>query len=426
MKDVLIIGGGGREHALAWALARSSSVRQVFVAPGNGGTSWEQQAGLSPAKNVAISADDLDGLLKFALENQISLSVVGTEVPLALGIVDAFQDAGLAIFGPSQFAAQIEASKAFAKDFMHEQGIPTGEFYTTDDYYMARRFLHQYHKPVVVKASGLAAGKGVIVTSTSEEAEAALHKIMVDRAFGDAGEIVVIEERLQGREVSVLAFCDGIRCEPMLLARDYKRVLDGNRGLNTGGMGAVAPVDDLPPALLREVEQTVLQPVLEGMRNLGSPYVGVLYAGLMLTEEGPRVLEYNCRFGDPETQVILPLLKTDLFDVLEACIDGTLDQIELEWHDGACATVVAASAGYPDAYRKGVPITGVDAVQQSVVFHAGTALRDGALVTDGGRVLAISARGATHEEALAAAYDDLRRIHFDGMHFRTDIGEIYE
>ncbi len=426
MKDVLIIGSGGREHALAWSLAQSAAVRQIYVAPGNGGTNWAARDGFAPCETVDFPADDIDSALVFARERAIDLTVVGPEVPLALGIVDAFQDAGLPIFGPSAFAAQIEASKAFAKDFMHEQGIPTGEFYTADDLYMARRFLHQYHKPVVVKASGLAAGKGVIVTNTAEEAGEALHHIMVERAFGEAGEIVVIEERLQGREVSVLAFCDGMTCKPMLLARDYKRALDGNQGLNTGGMGAVAPVSDLSPALLAEIMETVFEPVLQGMRNLDAPYVGVLYAGLMLTDDGPRVLEYNCRFGDPETQVILPLLKTDLYEVLTACIEGRLDEIDLEWHDGACATVVAASAGYPQSYRKGFPITGLDAVQDSIVFHAGTRAENAQIVTSGGRVLAVSARAGDLNAALQTAYDDLRRLHFNGMQFRTDIGAIYE
>jgi len=426
MKQALIVGGGGREHALAWTLAQSATVDHVYVAPGNGGTTWAARESVAACGNVNIPMDNIDALLAFAREKSIDLTVVGPEIPLALGIVDAFQNAELPIFGPLQYAAQIEASKAFSKDFMHEQGIPTGEFYTTDDVYMARRFLHQYHKPVVVKASGLAAGKGVIVTSTPEEAGEALHKIMVERAFGEAGEIVVIEERLQGREVSVLAFCDGKICKPMLLARDYKRALDGNQGLNTGGMGAVAPIDDISPALLAEIQRTALDPVLEGMRNLGTPYVGVLYAGLMLTEDGPKVLEYNCRFGDPETQVILPLLKTDLYEIFIACINGTLDQIDLEWHEGACVTVVAASGGYPDAYQKGFPITGLEEVENSIIFHAGTALRGDQVVTSGGRVLAVSARGAEAETALSTAYADLRQIHFDGMHFRTDIGAVYE
>ncbi len=431
MAKVLVIGSGGREHALAWSLSRSEQVEQVFVAPGNGGTQWDANDGVGlnprvPSENINIAVNDFDALLNFAKENEIDLTVVGPEVPLTEGIVDLFQTDGLQIFGPKQFAAQIEGSKAFSKDFMIQQGIPTGEFFTTDDYDEARKFLNEYKKPVVVKASGLAAGKGVIVCDTQEEAGEAIHMIMSDKAFGDAGDIIIIEERLQGREISVLAFCDGTTVKPMVVARDYKRALDGNKGLNTGGMGAIAPANDISQDLIDEITDTALKPILEGMDTLGTPYIGILYAGLMLTEKGAKVLEYNCRFGDPETQVVLPLLKTDLYDIMLACIDGTLDQVDIEWHSGYCSTVVCASEGYPESYPKGLAISGVDTVENSIVFHAGTQQVDDALITNGGRVLSVSALGATLEDALKLSYAGIEKIHFDGMHYRSDIGDIYE
>jgi phosphoribosylamine--glycine ligase len=431
MAKVLVIGNGGREHALAWALSRSPQVEQVYVAPGNGGTTWDAADGTglkpcAPSQNVEIAVDDFDALIKFARENHVDLTVVGPEVPLVDGIVDAFQAAGLVIFGSVQGAAQLEGSKAFAKDFMTEQNIPTGEYFTTDDYDEARHFLAEYKQPVVVKASGLAAGKGVLICDTREEAETALYQVMVDKAFGDAGSTVVIEERLSGRELSVLAFCDGKTVKPMIVARDYKRALDGNKGLNTGGMGAIAPADDVSQELIDSITETALLPVIEGMKNLGIPYVGVLYAGIMLTESGAKVLEYNCRFGDPETQVILPLLKTDLYAIMLACINGTLADIEIEWHDAYCSTVVCAAPGYPESYPKELPITGIDTFAHGIVFHAGTTTKDSQLVTNGGRVLAVTALGDTLEAALEKSYAGVDSILFDNMHFRTDIGKIYD
>jgi phosphoribosylamine--glycine ligase len=423
MANVLVIGNGGREHALTWALARSSRVSDVYVAPGNGGTVSTLS---SRYRNIEIDADDFDMLIDFAKEFSIDLTVVGPEVPLVNGIVDAFQKAGLAIFGPVQAAAQLEGSKAFAKDFMTEQNIPTGEYFTTDDYDEARHFLAEYKRPVVVKASGLAAGKGVLICNTRAEAETALYQVMVDKVFGNAGSTVVIEERLKGCELSVLAFCDGKNAKPMIVARDYKRALDGNKGLNTGGMGAIAPADDVSQELIDTITNTAILPVIEGMKNLGTPYRGILYAGIMLTDDGAKVLEYNCRFGDPETQVILPLLKTDLYTIMQACINGTLADIEIEWHHAYCATVVCASPGYPEAYPKGLPITGVDSVSQGIVFHAGTAIKDGQLVTNGGRVLAVTGKGDTLQAALKKAYAGVDSIHFDNMHFRTDVGKIYD
>jgi phosphoribosylamine--glycine ligase len=431
MAKVLVIGNGGREHALAWALSRSPQVEQVYVAPGNGGTTWDaaDSIGLNPgapSQNVDIDAANFEALIAFTREHQVDLTVVGPEVPLVDGIVDAFQAASLAVFGSVQGAAQLEGSKAFAKDFMVEQNIPTGEYFTTDDYYAARKFLDEYSQPLVIKASGLAAGKGVLICDTREEAEAALHQVMVDKAFGDAGTTVVIEERLRGRELSVLAFCDGKTAKPMIVARDYKRALDGNKGLNTGGMGAIAPADDVSQALIDSITEKALLPVIEGMKNLGTPYVGVLYAGIMLTESGAKVLEYNCRFGDPETQVILPLLKTDLYAIMLACINGALADIDIEWHDVYCSTVVCAAPGYPEAYPKELPISGVTAFSHGIVFHAGTATIDDQLVTNGGRVLAVTAIGDTLQAALEKSYAGVDSIHFDGMHFRTDIGKIYD
>lgn len=426
MAKVLVIGNGGREHAIAWSLARSKQVEQVFVAPGNGGTEWDTSDECASSQNVAIGVTEFDRLIAFAKDNAIDLTVVGPEVPLTEGIVDLFQANGLTIFGPQQEAAQIEGSKAFSKDFMTQQGIPTGEFFTTDEYDEARKFLNEYKKPVVVKASGLAAGKGVIVCDTHEEAGEAIHSIMSDKAFGEAGDIIVIEERLTGREISVLAFCDGKTVKPMVIARDYKRALDDNEGLNTGGMGAIAPVDDISDELLEEILESALKPVLEGMYAPGTSYIGILYAGLMLTENGAKVLEYNCRFGDPETQVVLPLLKTDLYDILLACINGTLDEIDIEWHDGYCATVVCASPGYPESYPKGLEISGVESVQNGIVFHAGTKRENDELLTSGGRVLAVSALADTLKSALDKSYAGVNSIHFDNMHYRRDIGEIYE
>jgi len=429
--NVLVIGSGGREHALAWALSRSPQVGQVYVAPGNAGTQWpaaETAAGLRPraaSQKVDISTDDFPALIAFAREQDIALTVVGPEAPLAAGIVDAFGQAGLPVFGPTQAAAQLEASKAFSKDFMRAQGIPTADYGVFADYDAARDFGAGAGGPLVVKADGLAAGKGVLVCDTAAEAIAALDQIMRARAFGAAGDRVVIEERLSGREISVLAFCDGKSVVTMPVARDHKRALDGDRGLNTGGMGAFAPTADVSPALVAEVVRTVLQPAVDGMAARGTPYVGVLYAGLMLTAQGPRVLEFNCRLGDPEAQVILPLLAADLYAILCACIGGRLAQADLRWSSQTCATVVLAAPGYPESYPRGLPITGLETLAQSedvIAFHAGTACHDGQIVTAGGRVLAITAVGDNLDDALNRAYAGVAQVQFEGMHYRRDIG----
>ena len=427
MKDqltLLLIGSGGREHALAWALARSPRVERLYVAPGNAGTEWPATSRVAAA-NVAISADDVPALLALAGERRVDLTVVGPEAPLAAGVVDAFRGAGLPIFGPSRAAARLEASKSFAKDFMSECAIPTGAYAVFTDYESARRALFGTG-PVVVKADGLAAGKGVLMCDGEEAAQAALRRVMIEREFGAAGDTVIIEERLSGPEVSVLAFSDGRTVALMPPARDHKRVHDGDRGPNTGGMGAFAPPPDVGAALVDEIRRTVLQPAVDGMAARGAPYIGVLYAGIMLTAAGPRVLEFNCRFGDPETQAILPLLNSDLPEIMLACVEGRLDRVDVRWRPGACATIVLASEGYPGAYPKGRPITGLDEAagcEEVAVFHAGTARQDGRVVTAGGRVLAVSATGDDLPSALARAYAGVERIHFEGMHYRRDIGK---
>lgn len=415
---ILVIGSGGREHALAWKSAQSPRMTDVFAAPGNGGTVGGK---MTP---VAISAEDIFGLVAFAQKNAIDLAVVGPEVPLAAGIVDAFQVAGLRAFGPTQAAARLEASKVFAKQFMIEEGIPTAPAAIFTDYDAALAYLRQLDEPVVVKADGLAAGKGVLVCDTRAEAEAALKQIMVDRAFGAAGDKVLIEARLDGEEASLLAFCDGTTVTPMLPARDYKRALDGDGGLNTGGMGGYCPSPHLTPELVDEVTRRVLQPAVDGMRRRGTPYVGVLYAGLMLTGAGPRVLEFNCRFGDPETQLLMPLLDTDLVDIMLACIEGRLRDISITWKPLTSVGVVLASGGYPGDYAKGKRIS--ESADQRIsedviVFHAGTQVKEDRLVTSGGRVLAVVATAPTLVEARERAYEGVKQVHFEGMHYRTDI-----
>lgn len=419
--SVLLVGSGGREHALAWKLAQSSKVDEIFIAPGNAGTAVH-------GTNIPIPADDIDTLLTFAQENAIDLTVVGPEAPLAAGIVDTFQEAGLRIFGPTQAAAQLEASKAFAKAFMEQVGIPTAKAQIFTTYGKAMTALDNVWAQddaagVVIKASGLAAGKGVIVCNTLAEAKAALRHILQDRTFGAAGDSVLIEERLTGPEVSLLAFCDGKTAVPLIPARDHKRAYDHDAGPNTGGMGAFAPPPDVDAALVAHIMNTVIQPTVAAMAQRGTPYVGVLYAGLMLTSNGPMVLEFNCRFGDPETQVVLPMLDGDLAEIMLACIDGSLSPDMVRIKPGAAATVVMASPGYPGSYPKGLPITGLDAVPaDATVFHAGTKVTDNQIVTSGGRVLAVSALGDDMATAVSRAYAGVAQIHFEGAHFRTDIG----
>jgi len=420
--SLLVIGNGGREHALAWKLAQSPRVARVLVAPGNGGTAL---AG-GKISNVPVAADDIPMLVRLANDENIDLVVVGPEAPLAAGAVDAFQAADIRCFGPSQAAAQLESSKAFSKAFMQRHDIPTARYAVFTDFEQALAYTQSVDHPVVIKASGLAAGKGVLLPETADEAESALRLIMTDRAFGAAGDEVVIEERLAGPEASLLAFSDGHSVALMPAAQDHKRVFDGDLGPNTGGMGAYAPAPVMTPRLLEKARRSVLQATVDGMRAEATPYIGILYAGLMLTADGIKVLEFNCRFGDPETQVILPLLASDLLDVFDACLDGTLDQLDVRWRDGAAATVVAASEGYPGPYPRGCEITGLaeaESLPGVAVFHAGTALAsDGRVLTDGGRVLAVTATGDDLAAALARAYSGVEQIRYQGIHFRGDIG----
>jgi phosphoribosylamine--glycine ligase len=417
--NVLLIGGGGREHALAWALRRSPRLANLIIAPGNAGTA-------ALGENLAVAADDLDGLVALARDRAVDLAVVGPEAPLAAGLVDALAEAGVRAFGPSRAAAQLEASKAFAKTFMRDHGIPNAAYASFDDYAAARAYLDTCAHPVVVKADGLAAGKGVIVCDDHAEAEAALRRILLDGEFGRAGALAVIETRLTGPEVSLMAFCDGATVVPMLPARDHKRVFDGDQGPNTGGMGAFAPVPGLPADFAAALTEAVLRPAVAGMAARGTPYRGVLYAGLMLTPDGPMTLEFNCRFGDPETQAVLPLLDADLLTIMLACVDGALTPDLIRWRAGACATVVAAAPGYPGDYRKGLAIRGLGEAEAPgrTIFHAGTMLSaDGAVVTSGGRVLSVSAVADDLAAALESAYAGLRALNFEGMHYRRDIGQ---
>jgi phosphoribosylamine--glycine ligase len=416
---VLLIGGGGREHAIAHALAASPRLDQLFVAPGNGGT-----AGLPKTQNVDIAATAFDELAAFAREQGIDLTVVGPEAPLVAGIVDHFQRAGLPIFGPTQAAAQIEGSKAFSKAFMLRHKIPTGWAETFDDFDAAMRYLRQLDFTPVVKASGLAAGKGVVLPPSREAAAVTVASMMLDRRFGEAGATILIEERLSGPEVSVLAFSDGRSVRTMPPAQDHKRLFDGDNGPNTGGMGAFAPSPLLNAAQLAEIERAILFPAVHGMAEEGMPFVGVLYVGLMLTPQGPMVLEFNARFGDPETQVLLPLLETDLLDVIQACVEGRLNEVSLVWKPEAAVTVVMAAQGYPEEYPTGHDITGVERATDAgcIVYLAGARRKERRLLTAGGRVLAVTALGPTIEQASRAAYRGVEKIAFNEAQYRRDIG----
>ncbi len=415
---VLVVGSGGREHALVWALHRSPLVREIHIAPGNGGTG-------DLARNVPIPAEDVAALTAYAAQERFDLVVIGPEVPLALGLTDVLQAQGLRVFGPTAAAARLESSKAFSKDFMRAHGIPTADYAVFNSYDAALRYLDTHPAPIVIKADGLAAGKGAIVCRSDAEARAAVQQMMRDRIFGTAGDRVVIEECLTGQEVSVLAFVDGRRVAPMVLAQDHKAAYDGDRGPNTGGMGCYAPAPVLDAATLRRVVGEVLQPAVDGLRELGTPYIGVLYAGLMVSGDDFAVLEFNCRFGDPETQVILPLLETDLVVVMNACIDGRLDKIEITWSSRSCVCVVMASGGYPGSYQRGYEITGLDEAVQlpdTIIFHAGTKRQNGRVLTAGGRVLGVTACAEDLNDAIARAYAAVARIQWPGVMYRRDIG----
>ncbi|AEF94599.1 Phosphoribosylamine--glycine ligase [Desulfotomaculum nigrificans CO-1-SRB] len=414
---ILVVGGGGREHALVWKLRQSPKVDQIFCAPGNAGIS-------QIATCVNIPAGDVYGLLNFAQQQQIDLTVVGPEIPLTNGIVDIFEQAGLKIFGPTRAAAEIEGSKALAKEIMAKYNIPTARYGIFADAAQAKEYIKQYGAPCVVKADGLAAGKGVIVAMDEETALAAVDIIMAQRAFGQAGDKVVIEEYLQGEEVSVLAFVEGDTIIPMVASQDHKRVGDHDTGPNTGGMGAYAPAPLYTPELAEIVERDILQPTVKALAAEGRPYRGVLYAGLMITDAGPKVLEFNARFGDPETQPVLSLLETDLVDIIEAILEGRLASQPVTWKNGAAVCVVMAAQGYPGNYERGQEIKGLNNLPSGIeVFHAGTALKDGKIVTDGGRVLGVTAVGTDIADAIKKAYQGVAAIHFAGAHYRTDIGQ---
>lgn len=415
--DILVIGSGGREHAICWALAKSSHKPKLYCAPGNAGI-------VQIAECVDIMADDIPGLVEWAERNEPKLVVIGPEVPLSLGLADELEKKGFPVFGPVKAGAELEASKTFTKKLLVENHIPTAKAEAFTDYKKALAYIRREGAPIVVKADGLAAGKGVTVCETLAQAEQALDEAMKKKVFGKAGSSVLIEECLTGEEASVLAFVDGKTIIPMVSAQDHKRVFDGDQGPNTGGMGAYSPAPVVTKKMDKEILEKILKPTVEALQRMGITYRGVLYAGLMVTKDGPKVIEYNCRFGDPETQVVLPRLKTDFVDVCLAVAQGRLSSLKIEWDDRPAANVVMAAKGYPGAYPKGQVISGLEEagrLPDSMVFHAGTALRNGEVVTNGGRVICVTGIGVTIEKAVQRAYKTLGVIHFDGAHFRKDI-----
>lgn len=415
---VLVVGSGGREHAICWKLLQSPKVDKIYCAPGNAGIG-------EIAELVPIGAMEFDKLIDFAKSEGIDFTVVGMDDPLVGGIVDRFEEEGLKVFGPRANAAIIEGSKAFSKELMKKYNIPTAAYETFDNYDLALEYVKKGDFPVVLKADGLALGKGVLICNTLEEAIDGLNTIMVDKKFGDSGNKVVIEEFLTGQEMSVLSFCDGKTIVPMVSAQDHKRALDGDKGLNTGGMGTFSPSRVYTPELAEECMKTIYQPTVDALNAEGRTFKGIIFFGLMLTPKGMRVIEYNARFGDPETQVVLPRLKSDLMEIFESCVDGTLDRVNVEWENNGTACVVLASGGYPESYTKGYEITGLDDAKKAdniVVFHAGTALKEGKFVTNGGRVLGITGIGKNLDEAIKIAYEGVKLVDFKDKHFRTDIG----
>jgi phosphoribosylamine--glycine ligase len=417
---ILVIGSGGREHALAWKAAQSPDVEKVFVAPGNAGTAREAKL-----ENIAIGVEDIEALVAFARDNEVALTIVGPEAPLVIGVVDAFEQAGLRCFGPSKAAAQLEGSKAFTKDFLARHDIPTADYANFTDVDEALAYLKEKGAPIVIKADGLAAGKGVIVAMTAEEAEAAVRDMLAGNAFGEAGHRVVIEEFLEGEEASFICMVDGEHILPMATSQDHKRVGEGDTGPNTGGMGAYSPAPVVTREVYERIMAEVIEPTVKGMAAEGNPYTGFLYAGLMITADGaPKVIEYNCRFGDPETQPIMMRLNSDLVALCNAALDRQLDSVSAEWDARAAMGVVLAAGGYPGSYNKGDVIEGLDGADSddAKVFHAGTAEKDGQVVTAGGRVLCATALGSTVSEAQAKAYALADKISWDGMFMRRDIG----
>ena len=415
---VLVIGGGGREHTLVWKISQSPRVTDIFCAPGNPGIA-------TLAECVPIQAGNIQDLLSFARDQSIDLTVVGPEAPLADGIADTFRQARLRIFGPGRMAARIETSKVFAKDLMRRHGIPTPSAETFTDVVRAQEYLRNHRLPVVIKADGLAQGKGVVVATTLDEAQQAVTDLLEQKVLGTSGSTTIIEEFVAGDELSIMALTDGNTVVPLLASRDYKRIFDNDQGPNTGGMGSFAPVGSVDTALMNRIVNEILQPIVDALSSLGSPYRGLLYAGIMLTPDGPNVLECNARFGDPETQVVLSLLKTDLVDLLDGVVAHQLDTIPtIEWHEGAAVCVVLASGGYPGRPEVGKTIHGVEEagkLDDVMVFHAGTAMTDKGLTTAGGRVLGVTALGSDHKAACAKAYEAAERITFDGIQYRTDI-----
>lgn len=417
--NVLLIGSGGREHAIAWKLAQSKNLSKLYIAPGNPGTA---QCG----ENIPIAGDDADKLLEFAQQNDVGLVVVGPEDPLAAGIVDIFEAAGIKAFGPSGKAAQLEADKAFAKQMMRSSCVSTAEGRAFDRYEDAKAYIASRDEPVVIKAAGLAKGKGVFVCDEPSDGILAAERIMCDKIFGSAGDTIVVEDKLLGEEASILAFVDGRNIYVMESSQDHKPIGDGDTGPNTGGMGAYSPAPVVTEAIMDQITREVLVPTVDGMNRNGTPYKGVLYAGIMVTAGGPRVLEFNVRFGDPETQPILMRLKSDLLEVMLAVCDGTLDEVTLAWDQRPAVCVVMASGGYPDDYQKGKKITGLDEagrLEDVIVFHAGTEDQDGDIVTAGGRVLGVTALGETIADAKAKAYQAADMIAFDGAYCRRDIAD---
>jgi phosphoribosylamine--glycine ligase len=416
---ILVIGKGAREHAIAWKLAQSHKATEMFVAPGNAGTA-------NMAKNVDIKAEDSEGLLKFAKENKIDLTVVGPEQPLANGIVDLFTQNGLAIFGPTQKAAQIESSKVFAKDLMQRHGIPCAKSQTFDNIEKAKDYVKRQKPPIVLKADGLAEGKGVVIAETTADAEKTLDEMMKAKKFGAAGERVVVEEHLVGREMSYFVFTDGKTIAPTVPACDYKRIYDGNKGPNTGGMGSYSPPEFYNDLLGNIIMKTIMGPVTLALADEGRPYKGTLYGGLMIDRHVPKVIEFNARLGDPETQVVLPRLKTDLVDIMLAVLNNSLDKMKIEFDDNACVGVVMASGGYPGSYKTGFPVSGLDELDKDIiVFHAGTkAGGKREVMTSGGRVLTVAAWGKDLMEAREKVYKNIVRIKFEGNYYRKDIAEI--
>ncbi len=416
--NILVIGGGGREHALVWKIAQSPLVAKIYCAPGNPGIA-------QLADCVHIDADDIEGLCEFAQAEQIDLTVVGPEVPLTLGLVDHFQAAGLAVFGPTKKAAQIEGSKRFSKELMERHQIPTAAYRSFTDHGEAVAYVKAQGAPIVIKANGLAAGKGVVVAMTEDQALTALDDMMLDQVFGDAGSCIVVEEFMDGEEASFFAFTDGTAILPLASSQDHKRVYDEDRGPNTGGMGAYSPAPVVTADLHQVIVDTIVHPTIAGMAKDGCPYSGILYVGLMIKDGKPRVVEYNARFGDPEAQPLLMRMKSDIVPILKACATGNLDNKTIEWHDKAAVCVVMASGGYPADYAKGLPISGLEdvaAMEDIMVFHAGTDLDQGEIVNRGGRVLGVTGLGSTVAQAISNAYQAVEKIHWDNVHYRRDIG----